>query len=207
MRLRRKAALAFASLAVLGATATAAATTAQAATVTSVCVGSGGGGLCFNDWNGASSGPVKMFAHGVANDSFRVEVLGGYCNNGRVDANPACPYWNGSGWNSQLEGGSIVQIRSTVTNRCIGTDTAGNLNIGPCPPTSGGGGSNIWVTYIIPGCTASGDLALSSVYWVNHNHDAVPNNDVVYALGGSGSQPFVGGGGSNSATCFRYANQ
>jgi hypothetical protein len=184
VKLRRKAVLAFFSLAVLAGATVAAAATAQAVTVTSVCVGSGGAGLCLNDWNGASSG-----------------------NNGRVDANPACPYWNGSGWNSQLEGGSIVQIRSTVTNRCIGTDSAGNLNIGACPPVSGGGGSNIWVTFIITGCTSPGDLALSSVYWVNHNLDAVPNNDIVYANGGSGSQPFVGGGGSNSATCFRYANQ
>jgi hypothetical protein len=181
------------------------ATSAQAATQASICVGSNGAGLCLNDWNGATTGPIKMFAHGAVNDSFTPQFLTGYCSGGRV--NSTCPFWVGSGWNTQLTGGAIVQIKSNVNGRCIGTDFSGNLDIGPCPPTSGGGGSNIWVEMAIPGCTAAGDLALVSVYWINHNHDAVPNNDIVYAFGGSGSQPFVGGGGSNSATCFRYANQ
>jgi len=206
MRLRRKTVLAFASLVVLAAAAMAAATTAQATTQASICVGSTGSGLCFNDWNGATTGPVKMYAHGALNDSFSPQILTSYCNGGRVDS--TCPFWVGSGWNTQLTGGAIVQIKSNVNGRCIGTDTSGNMNMGACPPSSGGGGSNLWVEATISGCTSPGDFILVSVYWINHNHDALPNSDFAYATGvGSGQQPFVAGGGNNSATCFRYANQ
>ncbi len=208
MRLRRElAAVIFGVLAVGGLTLPTS-EGAQAATYLSICVGSNGGGLCLNDWNGASSGPVKLYAHGVANDSFTISRLTGYCNNGSVDNSPACPFWNGSGWNSQLYGGEIFQIKSNVSGACIGTDGYGNLNMGPCPPSSGGGGSNIWVAAAINGCyMSSGNLVLVSVYWVNRNRNAVPNNDIVYANGGSASQPFVQGGGTDSGTCFDYGHR
>jgi hypothetical protein len=202
MKLRKKIAIiAIAAAGFLGLVATG----AQANTVPSLC--NTRTSLCLNDTGGGGAGTaVRMYGQGLTNDSFTISKLTGYCNNGNVSNSLICPFWNGSGWNSALNGGEIAQIKSNVTGWCIGTDGSGNLNLGTCPPSSGGGGSNIWVLATASTCNAGNDQILVSVYWVNHDRAGVPNNRIVTADGGTGSQPFVEGGDTFIGSCFNYGN-
>jgi hypothetical protein len=179
----------------------------QASSITEICA-QGGSGYCLNDWNAVSSGDaVKMYNSGVTNDNFGENLLTGYCNGGHVtdgvhSPGPACPFVVGSGYNSAYEGDQMIEIISNVSGACIGTDEHSIANLGPCPPTRGGVGSNIWVL-ATPECgTLSGTYYYINVYWSNS-----PDNSDAASLqsgGAIGNNAYVVG--VHDTSCWRYEN-
>jgi hypothetical protein len=155
-----------------------------------ICAQSGAG-YCLNDWSGAGSGGVvKMYNSGYANDNWQEIRLSGYCNNGYVNDSPACPFPNGGGFNSYYYGDPIVEIKSSVSGACIGTDIYADVNLGACPPSSGGTGSNIWVVASVCDCN---EYELLSVYWTEqHGNSAAA---VLESSGSIGAQAYVLEGG------------
>jgi hypothetical protein len=151
-----------------------------------------GGGYCLNDWNGAGSGGVvKMYNSGYTNDNWQQNGLSGYCDNGYVSESPACPFPNGGQLNSDYNGDPIVEIKSSVSGACIGTDIYANVNLGPCPPSSGGTGSNIWVIV----SQSYNSYELVNVYWSERHGN---NSTAVLESGGSiGAQAYVVAGAEN----------
>ena len=148
-----------------------------------------GTGYCLNDWNGAGSGgAVKMYNFGYSNDAWTLYQMTGYCSGGYVSSSLACPFPNGSGLNSTYNGDYIMEVKSQVSGACIGTDGAGFANLGPCPPDSGGKGSNLWVF--------EGGGPIVSVYWSKQHGN---NSEADLVSGGSiGAQAYESEYGSSS---------
>jgi hypothetical protein len=176
----------------------------QISSIPEICA-QAGTGYCLNDWNAAGSGgAVKMENTGYANNSFAEYKLSGYCDDGYVtdgvhSPGPACPFPNGSGLNSKYEGYPIIAALSGVSGACIGTDGSGKANLGACPPSSGGSGSNIWVVGG-PICGNS-SYYLINVYW-SARHGTSGASSLI--SGGSiGAQAYVAMN-NPQASCWRY---
>jgi|GEM_PF-7037901 len=149
-----------------------------------------------------------MYTSGVYNDQFQVYQLTGYCNDGYVtngtsSPGKACPFIVGSGYNNTFNGAEMVEIYSPVANECLGTNTSGQADLGPCPPAGGTGvGSNIWFE-TAGGCATNGYSSyLGNVYWINHENDGT----VYYLLSGGsiGAQAYVTDYGGS---CWGRLNQ
>jgi hypothetical protein len=165
----------------------------QRTSIPEICA-QAGTGYCLNNWGGL----VKMETSGTGNDNFSMYTLSNYCDGGFVtngvgSPGPACPFPVGSGLNSAYENHQIVKIVSGISNGCIGTDFSENANVGPCPPPSGGTGSNIWV--IGPEC-GTDSTYLINVYWSGQHGNADASS--LISGGAIGAQAYVAG--NNPAT-------
>jgi hypothetical protein len=167
----------------------------QRTSIPEICA-QAGTGYCLNNWGGL----VKMETSGTGNDNFSMRPLGsGYCNDGFVtdgtggNPGPACPFPVGSGLNSIYNNDQIIEIFSGISNGCIGTDFDENANVGPCPPSRNGTGSNIWV--IGPEC-GHDSTYLINVYWSGQHGNADASS--LISGGAIGAQAYVAG--NNPAT-------
>ncbi len=162
-----------------------------------------GKGYCLNDWNGASAtgSPVDMYNSGVSNDSFSIDVLAGYCNNGQVSN--ICPFKANTGLNAVLAGDTIFEIVNNNNGKCIGTNVYEEADMGPCPPANGSGvGSNIWVADTDEGCPYP-SAYFQNVYWINYY-----DNSTIFSLlsGGSiGAQAYIYN--DEYGSCWNAINQ
>jgi hypothetical protein len=172
----------------------------QRTSIPEICA-QGGTGYCLNNWGGL----VKMEKAGYTNDDFGWYTLthycdGGYVTNGVQLPGPACPFPVGSGLNSEYNGDQIVRIVSGVSNGCIGTDFSENANVGTCPPSSGGTGSNIWI--IGPACyvgSGAGSYYIN-VYWSGQHGNSGASS--LESGGSIGAQAYVAGN-NPAASCWQ----
>lgn len=170
MKIRKKAAL------ILAVTATLiglAAVPAHATGIPSIC-GNGGTGYCLNAWNGGGQGgQVRMYQGGSLNDGYEVIYLSLMCHDGRVHASAPygpCPFENGTGLNTQMNGAALVAIRDTRNGLCVGTtsSTLGTVEV-TCPDALGnnGGWGVIQAESASSGCNAANKEFFENRYWSN----------------------------------------
>jgi hypothetical protein len=172
----------------------------QRTSVPEICA-QGGTGYCLNNWGGL----VKMENPGYTNDNFDWIRLTGYCDDGYVtngvsSPGPACPFPAGSGLNNTYEGDQIVKIVSGISNGCIGTDFSEHANVGACPPSSNGTGSNLWV--IGPTCfvgSGAGNYFIN-IYWSGQHGNGDASS--LESGGAIGAQAYVAGN-NPSASCWQ----
>ena len=166
MRLKRLAVIAAATASLIVPTVIVAASSpAQAAG--QICE-NGGSSLCLNDWNGTSSGAVKMGQNGWTHQNFGVFQLTTACGAGRVTH--TCPFTVGTGLNDQMFDSIIVATKYLGNGQCVGTgqNTRGAV-LTTCPSNGGTGGG--WGTLTVErqnvnNCfSQNGDTQLMNVHW------------------------------------------
>ena len=173
--------------------------------INSIC-GNGGSGYCLNAWNGGGNGAqVKMFNGGVANDNYSVLSLSLMCHDGHVHANAPygpCPFENGTGLNTQMDGAAIIAIKDNRNGLCVGTnsDDLGAIEAA-CPDAlgNGGGWSTIYATTRSSACPNSNQFYAQSRYWSN----AYDAKSSLASPGFSGGQAFVANA-QPTGTCWGW---
>jgi hypothetical protein len=124
--------------------------------------------LCFNVRGGSHTlnTPITAYTPNDQNGTFIYEPLKQMCNGTGhviVTAGGGCPFYVGSGLNSQYDGAAIVSLSDygAAPTRCAGTvsDGTGSMLEQPCPGqdgTGGGGHGVLWVLKSVHDATNGG---------------------------------------------------
>jgi hypothetical protein len=174
-------------------------------TTPNIC-GNGGTGYCLNDWNNGGSGSqVKMNYGHTPNSDFSFVSLSFMCHDGHVHANAPygpCPFTNGSGLNTQMDGANIFALRHS-NGLCVGTTSSDvNTIMTDCPDSygNGGGWSTIYAEATNANCQ-SGPWFAESRYW----SDAYTSLSSLQSGGNVGIQASIGVQNS-TATCWGWVS-
>jgi hypothetical protein len=157
-----------------------------------------------NDWNGGgAANPINSGGLHWTNSDFDIIPISFMCHDGHVHANAPygpCPFANGSGLNTQLDGAGIYMIKHNANGLCVGTTSASTLAIMVgCPDALGNGGGYGTINAIgeNSSCNAAGIWYLINRYWSN----AYGHQTSMRAGSSNGLQDYVDVG-TGTATCW-----